>query len=294
MPLPAETWYYEDQNGIVYTLVDHIYTFLVRADGTDGPDVEVAGDRYPYQQGEKFRAGGIYAPPIEIILTVNAAHNSRAEFVAWLDSYLRALNPFKNTSTLGALIRQRADRVTRAIDVLISGRPVVEMTSLVSANIGLRFRAPYPFWYNPTENEEIFALSGPAGITFPITFPTIFGASDIDSTANVLNAGDLATWPRVRVYGPGTNPTVDNNTTGKVMEIAQTLDVNDYVEIDMEEADVWFYDSSAGTLTRINDKISAASEFWQLQPGGNEIHVTLGSTTVGSIRLVFRTWYTKS
>ena len=45
---------------------------------------------------------------------------------------------------------------------------------------------------------------------------------------------------------------------------------------------MWFYDDSEDELTRINEAISADSEFWQLQPGANAVHVTFGDTTTGN------------
>lgn len=291
--MPHDMWYYTDQNGIEYTLNDNVHTFLRAVEGVDGPDVEVAGDRYPYQQGETYREDGIYAGPIDPALLLDVVHDTHTDMLTFLDTFIRNLNPFKNTGTLGALKRIKPDGTTRQLDcVLASRRP--DWSGPGSLGLYLRFHGKYPFWYNPIEQEQIFGLFGPAGITFPITFPITFGADDIDDTATVQNDGDIPTWPEIVVLGPGEDPTVDNDTTGKVMEITQILDAGDYITIDMKEADVWFYDATDGSTTRINEAISADSEFWQLEPGENSIHVTMANTTSGSIEVRYYVYYLKS
>jgi hypothetical protein len=290
--MPRDVWFYRDQNGVEYTLNDNVIVFLQDVQGHDGAAVSSAGDRYPYQQGEEFREGSQYAGPIDVAFLMRLMHDTYGDAEAFADAYLRNLNPFKGQGQ-GRLRRRRPDGTDRALDC-IRAAGTFKRDGPASGDVYLRFHGKYPFWYDPTQHEEIFGLMGDAGIAFPITFPITFGVADIDASADTVNDGDIPAWPTIKVLGPGTNPTVDNDTTGKVMAITQVLDTGDYITIDMKEAVVWFYDATDGSTTQINDSISAASEFWQLQPGVNSVHVTMADTTSGSVELWYTVYYLKA
>jgi hypothetical protein len=99
----------------------------------------------------------------------------------------------------------------------------------------------------------------------------------------------------ITITGPGTDPTITNVTTGKKMELSAggglTLDTGDIVTVDMQAADVWWYDASAGTTTRATQKMSTDSAFWYLDVGSNTVRVQMSSANNGGIRLAYYNWY---
>lgn len=281
-------FFYIDPQGFEYALTDGVATFLKR-DGMAGFGMiraEGVTQRTPYRDGATL-LGTVYTPIREMQLGIDVQKSTHAEVVALIRSLTANANPYKDSDALGHLRIQTPDGAERYIACWLVEVTDPEWDGPFFCTLILTFWAPDPFFYDPTQETETFGLDNPGGIAFPIEFPAVFSESDVDSTVVVYNTGDVLTWPTVRINGPGTDPIVENETVGKTVTIDQTLESGDYIDIDMENATISFYDASVPSTTNIIENMDASSEFWHLQQGGNSIHVEMTDVTTGSIVLSY-------
>ena len=209
---------------------------------------------------------------------------------------IRNCNAYKEPEVLGALKVVTPDGLERQIDCWLVEWPDMESEGPADAMVTPVFWAPLPWFYDPEEQSEIFALDILGGAGYPVEYVDPTGIEYVDADINVdifpINEGDVDAWPIIRITGPGQDPTIENVTTGKVFELTAAggivLDTGDYVEIDMRESTVVHFDDTDDSITSITAKMSDASEFWPLQRGANELHVELTDSGSGS---AFVTWY---
>lgn len=288
--------YYTDPDGFEYALNDGVNAFL-RQNGMRGfgvQRVQAATERTPYTQGVA-RLGGPYTPERELQVALQLTAASYSALTAYNDTLARNVSAYKDTDSLGALRVVTPDGRTRKIDCWMVEWPDPEQDGPFTAVVTPTFWAELPWFYDPTAQSETLALGGNSGITFPITFPITFGSTTIDSYVYPDNAGDVETWPVIRVNGPGANISLTNVTTGKVVALTAgggvTLDVGDYVTIDMDDGTVTWFDLSGGTTTSVIAKLSTASEFWPLVRGINSVHGVMTSAVSASIVLTYTLYY---
>ena len=222
---------------------------------------------------------------IEIELRVRPSTRSRAllsfqpepetEFpmvIAWEDEKGVA----DTTERVECRVRRRAsvskDRTTEF-------NPHILLVELVAAD---------PAIYTDTLSSDSLAVFAPsAGLSYPVTYPKAYGAGGSGAGTVVNNTGDWETWPTLRINGPSsgtlTNPTVENVTTGKKIE----LNANGGVSIGVGQQLVVethpvrrtiLFATGASRYGRLSD----ASEFWPLEPGNNELRFRASGTTTGA------------
>ena len=295
--------YYTDPTGNVYTVADGNIRRIAKGGlhGFGMMKASVAGVRRPYRSGELF-LGNPYTPPRELSVGIEITRGSWDLFQQEIADRVTDWNPYKAPDKLGVLTLENATSGNRrAIDCLLCEVPDPEMSGPVGGVLEMHWYAPFPFFYDPVEKSQVFGLGSPGGVAFPIEFAgggtpgVTFSTSSVDSRITVANVGHIETWGRIRVNGPGDNPVIENETTGKTMALTAggglSLDSGDCVDVDMNSATVKFFDASVGTMTDINEKMSDASEFWPLVPGGNTLHCTMSNVTTGSIIVYWYNYY---
>ena len=148
--------------------------------------------------------------------------------------------------------------------------------------------ATYPAIYEDTLNTETLTPFAPsAGLTYPVTYPKAYGAGGSGSGTIVVNTGDWETWPTLKINGPTsgnlTDPTVENVTTGKKIELNANGGVSIgtgqqlIVETHPVKRSILFA-TGASRYGRLSD----ASEFWPLEPGNNELRFRASGSTTGA------------
>lgn len=115
--------------------------------------------------------------------------------------------------------------------------------------------------------------------TYSFTYPVVYGATLLNVSDVALNNGDSYVYPvGINVYGPITNPTITNTTTGEYITLASTTlsSQSDQLVIAYDK------DSVSVTLNGINrlSKVTNDSTFFKLRPGANVIE--LSGSSVGS------------
>ena len=121
------------------------------------------------------------------------------------------------------------------------------------------------------------AAAGELGYPDPIVDP-ITSPAAVTGQGSVQNLGDQATWPRFRISGPITNPTLLNYTTGKRIELTYTLQAGEFLDVYPERGAILL----GGSADRYSAFQFATSEWWQLQPGVNDIRLLAASYAAGA------------
>jgi Phage tail protein len=115
---------------------------------------------------------------------------------------------------------------------------------------------------------------------YPFAYPIAFGATYYTVTATATNNGTVGTYPQsIDIYGPVTTPRITNGATGEYIEVAVTLNSSsDHLQIQYAK------DYLAVTLNGVSvlNKVSSASTYFKIQPGGNGISLTGSSISAGS------------
>jgi hypothetical protein len=137
-----------------------------------------------------------------------------------------------------------------------------------------------PYALGSTEQSTIIVLGAAApevGIPDPITDPITSPLGTVGQSG-VFNAGDAPTWPRFKIDGPITNPTVLNNTTGQSVVLNYTLAGGEYLMVYPERARIL----AQGTADRYSALNFTQSTWWQLQPGTNDVRLLASGGSAGA------------
>jgi hypothetical protein len=92
------------------------------------------------------------------------------------------------------------------------------------------------------------ASEAETGVGFPLAFPIEFGAASPVGQVFATNDGNAESFPLYYIYGPGTNPSIENFTTGSRVGLIGTLG----------EADVYIVDTLNRTVSLVQRDPAAA------------------------------------
>lgn len=147
----------------------------------------------------------------------------------------------------------------RPIDV---NMPIDRKFALKYPTFQARFEASDPLVYSNDEHQVLMTLPiASGGLTFPLSFPLVFG-SGVSGTTSVTNAGDVGAPWRAILSGPAQNPIILNDTTG------QTLELNG---VSVNAGETLVYDSATSSISLNNVAsrtgfLTSASSWWDLEP----------------------------
>lgn len=128
------------------------------------------------------------------------------------------------------------------------------------------------------------AAASEAGRSYNRVFNYTYGATTPNATLFVTNNGWGESPPIVRIWGPGINPSLINNTTGQAMNLTYTLtSAEEYLELDFFNRTI----KLMGTSNRYSAMNFATSEWWYLQPDQNEIRLAYSSFGAGAKMEIF-------
>ncbi|QKS71900.1 phage tail family protein [Paenalkalicoccus suaedae] len=101
----------------------------------------------------------------------------------------------------------------------------------------------------------------------------------------VINDGDVGAPVLIEFHGPAENPRIENVTTGKFLQVNQSLGINEIMRIETTfgKKSVKFIDDTNEEERDVLNWIDPQSEFWILKPGENEIVYTADSDIQGAI-----------
>lgn len=146
-------------------------------------------------------------------------------------------------------------------------------------------RSPDAVLYGIAERSQaILPVVGTGGFSFPFSFPLSFAGASSPGDL-VVNDGTASTWPVLRIYGPITNPVVENLSSGERLVFATTVAAGTFLEVDSAARTITL--GGDPTQRRYSSLNRSASSWWPLYPGANAIRL-LASTSAAPARLEIR------
>lgn len=142
--------------------------------------------------------------------------------------------------------------------------------------------------YQATTQGSNPTLSGGTAL-FPFQFPILFGASTYSSSSVATNNGDLDGYPTsIKVYGPINTPTITNSRTGEYITVNNNVANGSILTIAYNKTSLSVDIDGVSNL----NNVTAASTYFKLKPGGNNITLTGSSFGSGAYVVVayYSTW----
>lgn len=170
----------------------------------------------------------------------------------------------------------------KGIDVLSD----VATSDPLNSRILTEMQAEYPFLRSQTETiNTAFIFSG-GGMPIPMPIPMDMSAGGSNELI-VFHGGNYPAYPVFRFSGPLSNPSLNNLTTGKILNVNVSLvDAGDILEVDI------FLRSAIKVPAGTNVRQFITGDFWTLAVGNNNIHLGNPSfNAVGKCIITFRDTY---
>jgi hypothetical protein len=150
----------------------------------------------------------------------------------------------------------------------------------------LAFHATDPRLYGPTVATILSAPSPGHGLTFPFTFPIVWGGGASVSEATIHNTGTMEMKPIVTITGPCQVPAFGNASISGNPVVAYDLVMNagDKLVVDMEGETALYYTAGSSVGVSRDGTQVPGSTFWNLLPdavvpGGNVIQFSTSDQT---------------
>ncbi len=147
---------------------------------------------------------------------------------------------------------------------------------LTATQFNASFDASFPFLVSQTENSQNINLAtGGGGKVPPDTMPMAL-APDSGGANFIINNGNAPYYPFARITGPVLNPSLRNNTSGKVVRFAVNLAASEYIDIDFKRKTI--FDNQGR-----NQYSAKSGDWWFLQPGTSEIRFLADSYDASAV-----------
>lgn len=244
-------------------------------------------DGVPGQPGLRLRAvrhrDREFALPLWIDAASEAAlRTAIRDLVAKMDP-TRGDGKIRVTSPVGDQ-REITCRVSAGLDLAerlgSTSGPTVQRAVVV-------FRAHDPYWTDTSDIIDTYT-TGQVATFFPF-FPLRLTSSEIFAAATVNNSGDVETWPRWQITGPGSAFALRNLTTGKLLQLTEGLGGGETATIDTRPGAKTVVKNDG---TNLFPGLSADTSLWPLARGSNSLQIEMpGATSASEVRLTWRRRY---
>lgn len=254
----------------------------------DLPDIR-SGDMARVARGGLVEGEDIYGGRT-VTITLNVLADTQAAFNAAVNALSLAFSaPALAASPLTFTIPGVAGG-TEARVYVKPRRRALPIPSLWFANTTpavVELAAADPLLYSESETAYTLTVAVPAtGRSYSRTYDMTYGASGTLGAAYLVNAGNITTPVLLRIFGPVSNPTVTNVTTGQVLSLTTTLTAGEYVDIDTNDRTVLL----GGTADRYS--WLTTPQWWGLRPGLNEVRYTAAGSDVSQVQIFYRSAWT--
>lgn len=246
--------------------------------GRFAPPTRFVTDTSPTQPGSLVRSTRHESRRLVVPIVVQGATSS--ELRTNIRNLNYALDPVRGS---GQLKVTGPDGTTRIVNAYLEDGMGLEES--LNSTVGrtwqrasLQFFCEEPYWLDEVTTSSTVAYNTTTATFFPF-FPlrlsssTVFGATTID------NDGDVQTWPRWTITGPGSAIYLKNLTSGKTLYLNTTLTAGEIVTIDTTPG-VRSVTKNDGT--NLFQYLSTTSSLWPLLRGSNSIQLEMSSAVTGS------------
>lgn len=154
----------------------------------------------------------------------------------------------------------------------------------------LVLRSESPWWVDPSpaglNKIDVFAATPPGGLTWAINWNMNWWDGRGSPTA-VMNAGSVA-WPTLAIWGPCTDPIVENMTTGDVIRLETTILTEQALSINTRDRTI----TDRHGTNRYQDINRAETTWIRMAPGVNHIRFRAAAHTGNSrVTVTWRNTY---
>jgi hypothetical protein len=255
-------------------------------EGFGMPPLHYLTERGPFQHGESVVDVRLDPRIVNLVIPLLATwdtHFDRRE------SLLAILSP----SSTPIILRFTSNTgIVRQMDCWVLRGPLFSTEDQIaggpSIRAGMSLIAYDPTWYDPVAVSVRFQLGGGSDtFTVPMSVPHGVGASTIDSIEVMQNDGTWITYPMIRVTGPITNPVIENETTGEILDFTGfTISAGEYYDIDLRYGyKTVLENGSVNKVSELTDDSDLAT-FHLEKRQANSIRVT-GSAITGETVIDF-------
>ena len=236
-------------------------------DGRFMPSWQHYIDTVPNQDGGRYRGTvatlGVYTLPLLLcaddVTALRAKHRELAQ----------AMNPKRGPGTLKI---ETDDGVIRQIRCIYESGfetdPATEGEEYQQL-VALHFRATEPYWIDPA-GVDVARGKAPAASLSPFPLPMRVGPDSVFDQWQESNPGDVEAWPYWIINGPGSNPVLANETTGKTLSLEYSLGSGDTIVIDTNPGMKTITGPGGVDLFAVS-----SGELWSLRSGANELRVEM-------------------
>jgi hypothetical protein len=283
------TWTSAD-GGTVLDFTDEGAGFTVLANGTRGlrsVTYETSTSKYAGQDGESVNH--IRAIGNEVTLGLMVRVDGEAELRTKVRQLVHVMRPKVGT---GVLSYTTSEGETRTLECYcIDGMQGDEATDATLAGswwrVALKLYAPSPWWQGAAQSIN-FGLSAPTTF-FPI-FPLMPSASTVQGMFEVdLSDSDAPTYPQWTIVGPGSALLLENQTTGRQIQVNASLAGGETMFVDTRPGS---QSIRRGDGTNLMSALSSDPALWPLVEDVNRVSAQLtGATSASRILGAFRPRY---
>lgn len=222
-----------------------------------------------------------------IVLNFIVLADTESEFSAAMQAFKLALMPctdemplsFQIPAAVGAggvkVANVRARRIAA---------PINRRWAVLAPEVAVEFFATDPRIYADTQ--QYLAASLPiagGGATFNATFNWVFGTVTGAGSIQANNSGTFPTPVELVIAGPVTNPRIENLTQDKTLAFTLTLATGESLTVNTDTRTVMLN----GTASRYSS-LDSGSEWFDLQPGINEIRFAASTNTAATMTAYWR------
>lgn len=120
------------------------------------------------------------------------------------------------------------------------------------------------------------------GRAYDLTFDRTYPASAVIGSVIVNNAGTTYAYPLVRIYGPCTDPKLENKSDANryIKFTGLTLAAGEYVELDFRERTAYAGGDPTANRYHLIDFVN--SDWWRLVPGDNLVRFIPATSSAGA------------
>jgi hypothetical protein len=149
--------------------------------------------------------------------------------------------------------------------------------------VSLSWKAANGVWEGAElQMEELEAgTDSETGRTYDETYDKTYPASDVVGEKTVYNYGTAPAFPIARIYGPVTQPRIENKTTNKriIFTTGLVIAAGEYLEINFAEGTATMNGNINNSRYQFLDFAGGLSEWWSLIPGANKLRFYPGTYT---------------
>lgn len=286
----AEQIVWSSPDGHVIDLTDEAAGYSVLANGTRGlrsVTYEMVSSQYAGIDG--VNVDNVRAAANQPIIGLMLRADGEAEFRARARGLVHAMRPKAGP---GILTVRNEEGDSRSLGCYCTGGYEGDEAADVTLagswwRLALQFFAPSPWWEGETQAVN-FGLGSPTNF-FPI-FPLNLSASTVKGLFTVdLSDSDAPSFPQWTVVGPGSSLLLENQSTGRQIQVNASLAAGESMVIDTRPG---LQSIRRGDGANLMSALASDPALWPLVEGVNRVSAQLvGATSTSRIFGSFRPRY---